>query len=84
VQIEALEHQEKIVHVHALIYAEREGQKPIIVGKNGQMLREIGSKSRMDMERYYGKKVCLKLWVKIKEGWSDDKYALQQMGYIES
>lgn len=83
VQIEALEHQERIVQIHALIYAEREGQKPIIVGKNGQMLRDIGTKARQEMERFYGKKVCLKLWVKVKEGWSDNKFALQEMGYAE-
>ncbi len=81
VQIEALEHQDRIVHIHALIYAEREGQKPIIVGKKGQMLRDIGTKSREEMERFYGKKVCLKLWVKVKEGWSDNRHALQEMGY---
>lgn len=81
VQIEALEHQENIIHVHGLIYAEREGQKPIIVGKNGQMLRDIGTKAREEMERFYGKKVCLKLWVKVKEGWSDNRHALQEMGY---
>ncbi|MCS5711086.1 GTPase Era [Candidatus Berkiella aquae] len=84
VQIEALEHQEKIIHIHGLIYAEREGQKPIIVGKQGAMLREIGTKARQEMERFYGKKVCLKLWVKIKEGWSDNKLALQEMGYVQS
>ncbi|HRE32996.1 MAG TPA: KH domain-containing protein, partial [Candidatus Berkiella sp.] len=78
------EHQEKIIHIHGLIYAEREGQKPIIVGKQGAMLREIGTKARQEMERFYGKKVCLKLWVKIKEGWSDNKLALQEMGYVES
>jgi len=82
VQIEALEHQENIIHIHALIYAEREGQKPIIVGKNGQMLREVGTKAREEMERFYGKKVCLKLWVKVKEGWSDNRRALQEMGYV--
>lgn len=82
VQIEALEHQETIIHIHALIYAEREGQKPIIVGKKGAMLREVGTKAREEMERFYGKKVCLKLWVKVKEGWSDNRRALQEMGYV--
>lgn len=84
VEIETLEHQAKIVHINALIWVEREGQKGIIVGEKGTKLRDVGTRARHDLERYYGKKVCLKLWAKVKESWSDDVRALQSLGYVES
>ena len=84
VQIEQVETQGDIQHVHALIWVEREGQKGIIVGDKGQKLKEIGIAARHDLERFYDQKVCLKLWVKVKESWSDDVRALQDLGYLES
>jgi GTP-binding protein Era len=81
VQIEKLEHQTGIVHIHALIWVEREGQKRVIIGEKGNMLKEIGTLARQDLERYYGKKVCLKLWVKVNESWSDNMHALHALGF---
>lgn len=81
VQIEKLEHQNNIIHVNALIWVEREGQKRVVIGEKGAMLKEIGTKAREDLERYYEKKVCLKLWVKVNESWSDNMHALHSLGY---
>lgn len=83
VQIEKLEHLEKIIHAHALIWVEREGQKRVVIGEKGAMLKEIGTKAREDLERYFGKKVCLKMWVKVNESWSDNIRTLQSLGYAQ-
>ncbi|MBS0289888.1 MAG: GTPase Era [Proteobacteria bacterium] len=79
VQIETLTHEDNIVHVNALIWVEREGQKRVVIGEKGTKLKAIGISAREDLERFYGKKVCLKLWVKVKEGWSDNLQVLQSM-----
>lgn len=84
VQVETLEHKKHIIHANALIWVEREGQKRVVIGEKGSKLREIGSKAREDLERYYGKKVCLKLWVKVNESWSDNMHALHSLGYVAS
>ncbi len=83
VQIEKLEHSERMLHVNALIWVERESQKHVVIGEKGAMLKEIGTQARVDLERYLGKKVCLKLWVKVNESWSDNMQALQSLGYGE-
>ena len=70
-----------LVSVSANIFVEREGQKGIIIGNKGNMLKLIGSLSRVDIERLLGTKVFLQIWVKVKKGWRDDKKALNEMGY---
>jgi GTP-binding protein Era len=52
-----------------------------VIGKGGELLKEIGRQSRMDLNRHFGKNVHLELWVKVKEGWSDDENALRRFGY---
>jgi GTP-binding protein Era len=59
---------------------EREGQKRIVIGTGGSRLRSIGTEARRDMEKAFDSKVMLKLWVKVKSGWSDDVRALQSLG----
>jgi len=81
VEIEAFEEQAKIIKIAALIWTERKNQKSIIIGQNGQQLKEVGSNARISMERLFNKKVFLKLWVKVKEGWSNDERALKSLGY---
>jgi GTP-binding protein Era len=81
VMIEKLEDTENLARIHALIIVEREGQKGILIGKNGAMLKNIGRQARLDMEQLLGKKVYLQLWVKVKEGWSDKESLLQDFGY---
>ncbi len=81
VEIEQFGEENGITHIHALIWVEREGQKAIVVGKGGCVLKEIGRSARQDMEALFGCKVFLKLWVKVKSGWSDNLRALQSLGY---
>ena len=60
-----------------------EAMKPrkIVIGKAGTRLKEIGAKSRLQMERLFGAKVFLETWVRVREGWSDDEAALKAFGY---
>ncbi len=81
VEIEQFGEEKGITHIYALIWVEREGQKAIVVGKGGCVLKEIGRSARQDMEALFGCKVFLKLWVKVKSGWSDNLRALQSLGY---
>ncbi|MBN4055420.1 GTPase Era [bacterium AH-315-K03] len=81
VEIEEFKDSGKSLHIHALILVEREGQKRIIIGNKGARLRLIGQEARMDMENLFERKVMLKLWVKVKSGWSDDERALRSLGY---
>ena len=67
--------------VQAVIWVERTSQKAIVIGKGGELLKEVGRAARLDMNRQFGRKVHLELWVKVKEGWSDDDSALRKFGY---
>ncbi|MDX5337071.1 MAG: GTPase Era [Marinobacter sp.] len=80
VEIEEFKHEGKTLHISALILVEREGQKKIIIGDKGERLRRIGQEARMDMERLFGSKVMLRLWVKVKRGWADSDRALKSLG----
>lgn len=72
-----------VLHISALILVERKGQKKILIGEKGARLRSIGSDARKDMETLFDSKVMLRLWVKVKSGWSDDERALRSLGYEE-
>ena len=72
-----------IIHIHATIYVESSGQKAIIIGKKGARLKSIGSKAREDISKMADSKVYLNLWVKVREGWSNDERALAGLGYSE-
>lgn len=84
VEIEEFGLDNEIAHISALILVEREGQKRIIIGDKGSRLRSIGTDARMDMERLFDCKVMLRLWVKVKSGWSDDERALRSLGYDDT
>lgn len=81
VAIEEFKEEENIIHIGALILVERDSQKAIVIGKQGQRLKLIGSEARKDMESLFGKKIMLKIWVKVKSGWSDDDRALKSLGF---
>ena len=81
IQIERFTTVGKILHIDALVLVERDGQKAIIIGKSGDRLKRIGTEARLDIEELLGQKVMLKLWVKVKSGWSDDERALKSLGY---
>jgi len=72
-----------LFHIHGLILVEREGQKKMVIGNKGTKLKTIGMEARLDMERLFGTKVFLELWVKVKAGWADDERALRSLGYGE-
>ncbi|MFO8143007.1 MAG: GTPase Era [Marinobacter sp.] len=80
VEIEEFKHEGKTLHISALILVEREGQKKIIIGDKGERMRRIGQEARVDMERIFGTKVMLRLWVKVKRGWADSDRALKSLG----
>ncbi|MFC0668824.1 GTPase Era [Azotobacter chroococcum] len=84
VEIEDFTQEGRILHIHALILVEREGQKKIIIGEKGERIKRIGQDARQDMEVLFDSKVMLNLWVKVRGGWSDDERALHSLGYRES
>ncbi len=83
VSIDKYDEDEKIIRIHATIYVESAGQKAIIIGKKGSRLKSIGTKAREDISKMAGSKVYLNLWVKVREGWSNDERALRGLGYSE-
>ena len=80
-QVDFLDEQADIIRINATIYVERESQKPIIIGANGQMIKQIGTLARKELEVVLGKHVFLGLWVKVKENWRNNKEALYYFGY---
>jgi GTPase len=81
VVIEAFKQEKKLLRISALIWVEREGQKPIVIGKNGERLKKIGMAARKDLEKLFNKKVFLQLWVKIKEDWTNNDTFLSRLGF---
>ena len=67
--------------IHATLYCEKASHKSVIIGKQGSMIGKIGRDARLDMEKLLGKKVDLKLWVKVRENWRDRKDDLKTLGY---
>ncbi|MFK5985279.1 MAG: GTPase Era [Pseudomonadota bacterium] len=84
VEIEAFEESQKIIKISALIWVERANQKSIIIGEKGLQLKEIGTNARRAMQTLFGKKILVKLWVKVKTGWSNDERALRSLGYVNN
>jgi len=83
VTIDAIERvkQNNRVDIHAAIIVERNSQKGIIIGKQGRMLKEIGSRARKDIEALLGSKIYLDLWVKVQKGWRDKAFYLRDYGF---
>jgi len=81
VEIEELNNKKKIVSIRANIYVKRNSQKRIVIGKTGVVLKEVGSRSRPEIEKIYNKKVFLDIWVKVLEDWQDRPRILKELGY---
>jgi GTP-binding protein Era len=81
VETESLEREGALLRTSAVIWVEREGQKKIVIGEDGAMLKRIGTAARRELEFLTGGKVFLKLWVRVRENWSDDPAALKRFGY---
>lgn len=81
VEIEQFRERPSITHIGAVIWVERNGQKAIVIGKQGRALKWVGASARKELEELLGARVHLELWVKVRAGWSDDPRALKQFGY---
>lgn len=81
VEIEQFKDDNGLLRINGLIWVERASQKKIVIGRGGERLKEIGKQARIDMERLFDAKVFLQLWVKVKEGWSDNERILGSLGY---
>lgn len=84
VEIEEFKRSKGLLSIGAIVWVERKGQKQIVIGKGGDVLKFVGSRARRALEELFEEKVFLRLWVKVSRDWSDDERALRQFGYDES
>jgi len=73
----------EIIDIGVNIYCEKESHKPIIIGKGGKMLKEIGSRARVDIEEFLGIKVFLEVWVKVRKDWRNNEVELKRLNFLE-
>jgi GTPase len=83
ITIDDFKDEKNVIHIHACIWVEKKGQKSIVIGKEGKVLKAVGKAARQELESLYDKKVNLKTWVKVKTKWADSEQALKQFGYYE-
>jgi len=83
VEIERFQEEGRLYRIHALIWVERPPQKAIIIGRDGAALKGVAQAARLEMERFFGCKVYLEVWVKVKESWTSNEGALARLGYWE-
>jgi len=83
VMIDQVKEEPGLTRIEATIFVDRDSQKGIVIGKNGALLKEIGTRARLDAEKLLGVKVFLQLWVKVKKGWRDNNRMLKDVGIIE-
>jgi GTP-binding protein Era len=81
VEIEEFEELPHVTRIGAVIWLEKTSHKPIVIGKKGLLLKDVGIEARVDLEQLLEKKIYLRLWVKVREGWSDSERLLQRLGY---
>ena len=83
VSIEKMQFKRKIVEIEATIICERDSHKGIIIGKQGSMLKKIGTNARYEIEKMLEMQVNLKLWVKVKKDWRDSDFLIKNFGYTK-
>jgi len=83
VVVEKFEEKENSIHIMAVIYVERDSQKGIIIGKGGAAIKKVGIQAREDIERFFGKRVYLELFVKVEKDWRNRESKLREFGYME-
>ncbi|MBA3696296.1 MAG: GTPase Era [Methylotenera sp.] len=81
VEIEKFEIDGKLRRIFCAIIVDKESQKPMLIGKSGEKMKQISTEARQDMEKLFGSKVYLETWVKVRGGWADDERALKSLGY---
>ncbi|MGV6851721.1 MAG: GTPase Era [bacterium] len=83
VEIDSFKQEKTLLRMSAVIWVDRASHKKIVIGKKGQMLKDVGQSSRKQLEVLLDQKVFMQLWVKVREGWADDARALQKFGYTD-
>ena len=83
VEIQEFKEEGKLLRISAVILVERSGQKKMVIGAGGARIKKIGTDARIDMEKLFGQKVFLSIFVKVKAGWADDARALKSLGYAD-
>jgi len=83
VQIEEFKRAGKLLTIGAIIWVERDSQKQITIGKNGAVLKQVGSAARIVLEELFGEKIFLRLWVKVSKDWSDSERLIERFGYTD-
>jgi GTPase len=81
VDIEQFVEEGRLARIAASILVEKDSQKAIVIGKNGERLKMVGTEARLDMERIFGMKVFVELWVKVRPAWREDEQVLGELGY---
>ena len=81
--VEKFDEKEGSIHIMAVIYVERDTQKGIIIGKGGDKIKKVGIEARQDIERFFGKRVYLEIFVKVEKDWRNRENKLRSFGYIE-
>ena len=84
VVVEQFKEQEKSIHIHAVIYVERESQKGIIIGHQGVALKKVGGEARKTLEKFFGKHIYLEIFVKVDRNWRNSARRLEVYGYDQS
>ena len=80
VEIENFEHKDNLRRIFAIILVDKDSQKPVVIGKDGEKLKRISTESRRDMEKLFQSKIWLEIWVKVQKNWFDDARALKSLG----
>lgn len=81
VSIDTFKEKDKLIEIDATIYVERDSHKGIIIGKNGSMLKKIGTSARLELEKFLGKRIVLNLWVKVEKNWREKDAKVKYFGY---
>ena len=81
VEIEEFKREDRLLRIGAIIWVERKGQKQIVIGKGGDVLKFVGTQARHALQELFDEKIFLRLWVKVSRDWSDNERALRQFGY---
>ena len=81
VKVDKMERANNMLNIYATIYCNKSSHKSIIIGKNGQMLKNIGQRARQELEKIFNTKIYMELWVKVKENWKDSNSLLNELGF---
>lgn len=79
--IDGFKDEPKIIRISALIITNKQSHKPILIGKKGSKLKKVGTEARLDAEQFFGKKIFLELYIKVKKNWRDNQLMLRHLGY---